>query len=36
MKRQRAVPPTSAGQIMVDQDGNRIGSVSEWTDEDGY
>jgi Ase1/PRC1/MAP65 family protein len=36
MKRQRGAQPTGAGQAMVDEDGNRIVSVSEWTDEDGY
>ncbi|KAJ4304263.1 Microtubule bundling protein [Collariella sp. IMI 366227] len=33
-KRQRGVPPMQQG--IVDHDGNRIISGSEWTDEDGY
>ncbi|KAK4044688.1 microtubule associated protein-domain-containing protein [Parachaetomium inaequale] len=36
MKRNRGLPPAHAGQVMVDHDGNRIISGSEWTDEDGY
>ncbi|KAM0241473.1 hypothetical protein ACHAP5_007590 [Fusarium lateritium] len=37
-KRIRGIPPTGSynGPVMVDQDGNRIISGSEWTDEDGY
>ncbi|KAL2135457.1 hypothetical protein VTI74DRAFT_8443 [Chaetomium olivicolor] len=36
MKRQRGIPPTQHGQAMVDHEGNRIVSGSEWTDEDAY
>ncbi|KAK4190361.1 anaphase spindle elongation protein 1 [Podospora australis] len=39
MKRSRGLPPTSnghAGHVMVDDDGNRIMSGSEWTDEDAF
>lgn len=38
-KRPRGVPPSShphANHIMIDQDGNRIISASEWTDEDAF
>lgn len=37
-KRMRGIPPSGSygGQIMIDQDGNRIISGSEWTDEDAY
>ncbi|KAI0377069.1 microtubule associated protein-domain-containing protein [Hypomontagnella monticulosa] len=36
-KRQRGIPPAMhAGHVMVDADGNRIISGSEWTDEDAY
>lgn len=37
-KRIRGIPPTGSynGPVMIDQDGNRIISGSEWTDEDGY
>ncbi|KAF5678273.1 microtubule-associated protein [Fusarium heterosporum] len=37
-KRIRGIPPTASynGPVMIDQDGNRIISGSEWTDEDGY
>ncbi|KAF4458156.1 hypothetical protein F53441_7 [Fusarium austroafricanum] len=37
-KRIRGIPPTAsyAGPVMIDQDGNRIISGSEWTDEDAY
>ncbi|KAI2631045.1 microtubule associated protein-domain-containing protein [Hypoxylon sp. NC1633] len=36
-KRQRGLPPaTHAGHVMVDAEGNRIISGSEWTDEDAY
>lgn len=34
-KRPRGIPPALQQQIMVDEDGNRIYSGSEWTDEDG-
>ncbi|KAK4241885.1 anaphase spindle elongation protein 1 [Achaetomium macrosporum] len=33
-KRHRGIPPAYAGQAMVDREGNRIISGSEWTDED--
>lgn len=36
MKRHRGIPPAQTGQAMMDHDGNRIVSGSEWTDEDGY
>lgn len=37
MKRLRGIPPAQKPQVMVDEDGNRIFSGSEWTDEDaGY
>jgi protein regulator of cytokinesis 1 len=37
MKRPRAVPPAAyAGPVVVDHDGNRIMSGSEWTDEDAF
>lgn len=37
MKRLRGIPPAQQPQVMVDEDGNRIFSGSEWTDEDaGY
>lgn len=37
MKRLRGIPPAQQPQVMVDEDGNRIYSGSEWTDEDaGY
>ncbi|KAF4950569.1 hypothetical protein FSARC_13137 [Fusarium sarcochroum] len=37
-KRIRGIPPTAsyAGPVMIDQEGNRIISGSEWTDEDAY
>lgn len=37
-KRPRGIPPPSAygGTVMIDQDGNRIISGSEWTDEDAF
>ncbi|OTA61863.1 hypothetical protein K449DRAFT_55218 [Hypoxylon sp. EC38] len=36
-KRQRGIPPAMhAGHVMIDADGNRIISGSEWTDEDAY
>jgi protein regulator of cytokinesis 1 len=35
-KRNRGLPPAHAGPAMVDREGNRIISGSEWTDEDGY
>ncbi|KAF5025601.1 hypothetical protein F66182_2302 [Fusarium sp. NRRL 66182] len=37
-KRIRGIPPQSSygGPVMIDQDGNRIISGSEWTDEDAY
>lgn len=36
-KRARGIPPAQQPQVMVDEDGNRIFSGSEWTDEDaGY
>ncbi len=36
-KRPRGIPPAShAGQVMLDHDGNRIISGSEWTDEDAF
>ncbi|KAH6603488.1 microtubule-associated [Trichoderma cornu-damae] len=35
-KRTRGVPATYAPPVMIDQDGNRIVSGSEWTDEDGF
>jgi protein regulator of cytokinesis 1 len=37
-KRIRGIPPTASynGPVMIDQDGNRIISGSEWTDEDAY
>ncbi|KAM0212359.1 hypothetical protein ACHAPA_008689 [Fusarium lateritium] len=37
-KRIRGIPPTGSynGPVIIDQDGNRIISGSEWTDEDGY
>ncbi|KAI1378180.1 microtubule associated protein-domain-containing protein [Hypoxylon crocopeplum] len=36
-KRQRGLPPSMhAGHVMVDAEGNRIISGSEWTDEDAY
>ncbi|KAK0711390.1 microtubule associated protein-domain-containing protein [Lasiosphaeris hirsuta] len=35
-KRQRGFPPAHAGHVMVDNEGNRIVSASEWTDEDAY
>ncbi|KAI1408808.1 microtubule associated protein-domain-containing protein [Hypoxylon sp. FL1857] len=36
-KRQRGIPPSMhAGHVMIDADGNRIISGSEWTDEDAY
>jgi Ase1/PRC1/MAP65 family protein len=35
-KRQCAIPPMHAGHVYVDQDGNRIVSGSEWTDEDAF
>ncbi|CAK7216653.1 Microtubule bundling protein [Sporothrix bragantina] len=39
-KRQRGIPPPAstpyAGHVMVDADGNRIVSGSEWTDEDAF
>jgi protein regulator of cytokinesis 1 len=37
-KRIRGVPPSASygGPVMIDQDGNRIISGSEWTDEDAY
>jgi protein regulator of cytokinesis 1 len=37
-KRARGLPPPSnhAGHVMVDHDGNRIISGSEWTDEDAF
>ncbi|KAJ4391772.1 Microtubule bundling protein [Gnomoniopsis smithogilvyi] len=37
LKRLRGIPPAQQPQVMVDEDGNRIFSGSEWTDEDaGY
>lgn len=39
MKRQRGLPPAhghAAAHVVVDHDGNRIASGSEWTDEDAY
>jgi protein regulator of cytokinesis 1 len=36
MKRNRGLPPAHAGQVMVDHEGNRIVSGSEWTDEDAF
>ncbi|KAK4106329.1 hypothetical protein N658DRAFT_415728 [Parathielavia hyrcaniae] len=36
VKRNRGIAPPQAGQVMVDHEGNRIVSTSEWTDEDGY
>jgi protein regulator of cytokinesis 1 len=36
MKRHRGLPPAHAGHVMVDHEGNRIASGSEWTDEDAY
>ncbi|KAK4152069.1 microtubule associated protein-domain-containing protein [Chaetomidium leptoderma] len=36
LKRHRGIPPGHAGQAMVDHEGNRIASGSEWTDEDAY
>lgn len=36
MKRLRSVPSGHAGQVMVDHEGNRIASGSEWTDEDAF
>ncbi|CAN8096540.1 unnamed protein product [Discula destructiva] len=37
MKRLRGIPPAQRPQVMIDEDGNRIFSGSEWTDEDaGY
>ncbi|KAK4252157.1 microtubule associated protein-domain-containing protein [Corynascus novoguineensis] len=36
LKRHRGVPPPHGGQPMMDREGNRIVSASEWTDEDGY
>jgi Ase1/PRC1/MAP65 family protein len=35
-KRQRGFPPAHAGHTMVGNDGNRIVSGSEWTDEDAF
>jgi protein regulator of cytokinesis 1 len=36
-KRARGLPPPNrAGNVMVDHDGNRIVSGSEWTDEDAF
>ncbi|KAL7945799.1 microtubule associated domain-containing protein [Trichoderma barbatum] len=35
-KRSRGVPASYAAPVMIDQDGNRIVSGSEWTDEDGF
>ncbi|KAH7144553.1 microtubule associated protein-domain-containing protein [Dactylonectria estremocensis] len=37
-KRMRGIPPSASygGPVMIDQDGNRIISGSEWTDEDAY
>ncbi|KAI5457815.1 microtubule associated protein-domain-containing protein [Mariannaea sp. PMI_226] len=37
-KRARGIPPSASygGPVMIDQDGNRIISGSEWTDEDAY
>ncbi len=36
-KRPRGIPPAShAGQVMIDHEGNRIISGSEWTDEDAF
>ncbi|KAM0428285.1 hypothetical protein ACHAPT_007186 [Fusarium lateritium] len=37
-KRIRGIPPSASygGPVMIDQDGNRIISGSEWTDEDAY
>ncbi|KAI1143620.1 microtubule associated protein-domain-containing protein [Hypoxylon sp. FL0543] len=36
-KRHRGIPPAMhAGRIMIDADGNRVISGSEWTDEDAY
>ncbi|KAF4980482.1 hypothetical protein FZEAL_3527 [Fusarium zealandicum] len=37
-KRFRGIPPSASygGPVMIDQDGNRIISGSEWTDEDAY
>ncbi|KAK3295776.1 microtubule associated protein-domain-containing protein [Chaetomium fimeti] len=36
LKRHRGLPPPQPGQVTVDDNGNRIISGSEWTDEDGY
>lgn len=36
VKRQRGFPPSHAGHVMIDGEGNRIASGSEWTDEDAY
>lgn len=36
MRRVRGVPPTAQQAIMIDNDGNRIVSGSEWTDEDAF
>ncbi|KAK3357094.1 microtubule associated protein-domain-containing protein [Lasiosphaeria hispida] len=35
-KRQRGFPPAHAGHVVVDNEGNRIVSASEWTDEDAF
>ncbi|RFU79566.1 microtubule-associated, map65 ase1-type [Trichoderma arundinaceum] len=35
-KRTRGVPAAYAPPVMIDQDGNRVVSGSEWTDEDGF
>lgn len=35
-KRTRGVPAAYGAPVMIDQDGNRIVSGSEWTDEDGF
>ncbi|TPX09450.1 uncharacterized protein E0L32_009338 [Thyridium curvatum] len=35
-KRLRGLPPTHAGHVMIDGEGNRIISGSEWTDEDAF
>ncbi|KAK4123858.1 hypothetical protein N657DRAFT_573495 [Parathielavia appendiculata] len=36
IKRNRGLAPAQGGQVMVDHEGNRIVSGSEWTDEDAY